>query len=87
MGERMNVLHNAKVSVEFSPERKQISGHDLTDRNNEPAFYSKSKRGIIKAWADIEKLFAVFPETTTMHDILVVLQSYNIQTHSYCAVD
>jgi hypothetical protein len=77
-------LHNSKCAVEYDPERKQISGRDLTDRWNEPAFYSKTKRGIKNAWADLE---ACFSETTIAHDVMTFLEAYKIRTHYWCMVD
>jgi len=77
-------LKNIRCSVEYDPERKQISGQDLTDGWNDPAFYSKSRRGIKVAWAEIK--FKFTPETV-MHDLLVILQDNNIKTHYWCMVD
>jgi hypothetical protein len=79
-----SVLKNGNVSVEYDPEIKQIFGQDLTDKYNDPAFYSKTRRGIANAWADLE---ACFSESTTMHDVLTFLEAYKIRTHYWCMVD
>mgnify|MGYP001589288920 CR=1 FL=1 len=80
----MNVLHNSKCSVEYDAGKKSIDGRDLTDHYNEPAFYSKSKRGLKLAWAD---MIAKFTPQTTMHDLLVICQEHGIRCHYWCMVD
>jgi len=78
------VLQNTKCSAEYDPERKEIFGQDKTDHYNDPAFYSKTKRGIKAAWEEIK---AKFTPETTMHDLLEICQAHNIRTHYWCMVD
>jgi hypothetical protein len=80
----MNTLKNSKCLVEYNPERKEIFARNLTDTYNDPAMYSKTKRGIKGAWIDLE---AAFNENTTMHDVAGLLAARNIRTHSWCMVD
>lgn len=63
---------------------QEIIGTDLTDRANEPRFYSKSKRGIEKAWKILSEKFN---EEMTMGKVQDILWENKIKTHSYCAVD
>jgi hypothetical protein len=77
-------LKNIRCAVEYDPEKKEIAGRDFTDKWNEPAFYSKSKRGMEVAWAEVE--FKFTPETT-MHDLLTILENNHIRVHYWCMVD
>ncbi len=77
-------LQNKKCSVEYQTDEKQIFIRDLTDHYNEPAAYSKSKRGLNKAW---EAIKVVWTDTTTMHDVTDIFQTHNIKYHYWCMVD
>ncbi len=85
-GARMEkqAVHNSKCVVEYDPERKEIFARDLTDTFNEPAIYSKTKRGIRAAWDELTKTFT--PETR-LHDVVKTLEAKNIRTHYWCMVD
>lgn len=76
-------LKNSNCSIELRNE-KEISGRDLTDSCNEPAFYNKTSRGLKKAWIILKDNFN---EQTTMHDVMNLLQQYKIRTHYYCMMD
>ena len=80
----MVLLQNKKCCVEYKETEKQFFGQDFTDRNNDPAFYTKSKRGLKNAWAAINTKWT---ETTTMHDVLMICQEFKIKTHYWCMVD
>ena len=78
------VLNNSKVYVEYDINDKKIFGRDKTDANNEPAFYTTSKRGLKKVWPMIE--FA-FTEDTRMGGIMEQCRGQNIGTHHWCMMD
>ncbi len=77
-------LKNANCVVTYDPEKKSIFGQDLTDHFNDPAFYSKTKRGIKAAW---ECAKIAFSPTSRMWDVMAVLNSHGVRTHSWCMVD
>jgi len=77
-------LVNENCRLEYRFDEKEIFGRDLLDSFNEPAFFSKNKRGIAKAW---ERLVADFNENTTLHDAIRSLSASNIKTHYWCMVD
>ena len=56
----------------------------MNTKIKKPAFYSKSKRGILAAWTEVAAMFT--PETRA-HDILVILEARKIRTHYYCMMD
>jgi hypothetical protein len=76
-------LRNEKCYVELRGE-ENVLGRDLTDLHNEPSFFNKTHRGLIKAW---KAVCQAWTEETTMDDVMTILAKYNIKTHSYCAVD
>lgn len=77
-------LKNENCLVEYREIEKEIFGRDLRDLNNEPAFYSKTKRGIAKAWAEIE---ASFNDRTRMSDLIDICTKHGIRTHYWCMMD
>ena len=80
----MATLKNEKCSIEYSIEEKEVFGKDLTDNNNEPAFYTKSKRGLQKAF-DILK--ESFNDNTTMSESMKILMDNKIKCHYWCMMD
>lgn len=74
-----------KCSVEYDNTRKDIFVRDLTDHYNEPAMYTKSKRGLKNAWAEIQATF--IPAKTTLHEISNIFDKYKIKHHYFCCVD
>ena len=79
-----SMLRNWNCVMEFDPERKEISGSDLTDQCNMPACYSKNKRGIAKSWAALE---AAWNENMTMYTACHVLDDAGIRMHTWCMMD
>ena len=77
-------LKNDKVSIDYREDEKEIFARDLTDHFNDPAIYTKTKRGVPKAWGEFKVIFS--PETS-MHDLITFLQDRNIRTHYWCMVD
>lgn len=80
----MRALQNSKCTVEYREDQKEIFGRDLTDHYNDPAFYTKSKRGIKKAWQAIETRWT---DSTSMHDLLQICQEFGIRSHYWYMVD
>lgn len=81
----MITLQNKNVWVEYREEKKEIFARDLTDRNNEPAFYTTTKRGIKKAWKRIEELMK--SEETRMYDLGKACDAEKVRTHHWCMMD
>jgi len=77
-------LQNQHCRVEYRQDDKQIFGEDLTDHNNDPAFYTKSKRGLKNAWEAITELWT---EEVRMRDLMNICQDHKIKTHYWCMVD
>ena len=77
-------LENDFCVILHYPEEKEVSGWDKTDRRNEPAFYTITKRGIKKGWAECEEKFN---EKTSMRDIELILLSHGVRLRNYCAID
>ena len=79
-------MKNNNVSIEFilSGNGDYIRGVDLTDMNNIPTFYTTKKRGLEKAYKELE---SVFNENTTYHNAMDFLDARKLSTHSYCAMD
>ena len=65
-------------------ERAHIDGKDLTDMYNEPIFYTKKVRGIEKAWRELALKFS---DRMTMGEAMNIVNSFNLECHSYCTVD
>jgi len=80
----MEKLQNTKCALEYRIEGKEIFGMDLTDTMNDPAFYTKSRRGVGKAW---EKIKSVWNDSMSMNDVIFLLRDNNIKTHYWCMVD
>ena len=75
-------LGNKYCSICF--EGDSVDGRDLTDRYNEPAFYTRNKRSIKKGWKDLTESFNA---ETKMYDAMGILNKYNLKCHSYCMMD
>lgn len=81
----VSILKNKYCVIKYTKSRKEIFGRDLTDPNNDPAFYSKTKRGIDKAWNSV---IGKFDNNTTMQDVINILMNENkIMCHSWCMMD
>ena len=79
----MKTLNNDKVYISFD-ELTEISGSDKTDQYNCPRFYNKNKRGIAKAWAELEKNFN---NDISFYQAINILDKFNLKIHSYCSMD
>jgi len=78
-------MQNKYCAIEYREDRKEIFMRDLTDMNNEPAIYTKSKRGIKNAWAAI---VAAWNDETRMGDISRdIFPAHNIKYHYWCMMD
>ncbi len=92
--ENIRQLRNKNVVVTFHEKteynKAYIIARDLTDRYNEPTIYTRKVRGIEKAWEFITILFNKYElqEDLNINDIYKVLdEKFNLNVHSYCAVD
>ena len=92
--ENIRQLRNKNVVVTFHEKteynKAYIIARDLTDRYNEPTIYTKKVRGIEKAWEFLETIFNKYElqEDLNINDIYKVLdEKFNLNVHSYCAVD
>lgn len=85
----MKELSNDQVRLWYDEERKQINGRNKTDQNNQPAFYTKSKRGLKKAWEMLELSFNWDHRNRPMEmgEAMNVLERYGVRTHSWCMMD
>lgn len=63
-----------------------ISWRDLTDTNNDPSFFTQSKRNLDKAWDEIASLVQS-SDKCTMRTVIDIIKNYDIKYHTYCAVD
>lgn len=82
MTEAPKKLDNPFVSVEYSD--RNVSGDDKTDKNNYPCFFTRSRRGLERAWLELVKEFT---PTMRMGQVMEFLQSRGISVHYYCAMD
>ena len=80
----MKVLKNDKCIIEYSEDKKDFFGRDLTDVYNLPAFFNKTKRSHKKAWQALEERF---DENTTMYQCMGILEHNSIKCHSWCMMD
>jgi hypothetical protein len=84
-----DTLTTAKVYAEFrvdSNGRKEIFARDLTDLHNEPAIYTKTVRGIDKAWTAILATNLILTDMS-LSDVNSVLREHKVRTHYWCMVD
>lgn len=79
-----STLQNKNCCTEYREDDKQIFTRDLRDMNNEPATYTKSKRGLKKAW---EAIVAAWNDDMTMRDITEIFAGHGIKYHYWCMVD
>ena len=73
---KVNSLENKKCAVEFVVEMKVIQGREIKGRSRKPFFESLSKRGIEKAWREMEKRFDA---DTTMVEAVGILEDNGIK--------
>jgi hypothetical protein len=85
-------IKTARVEIDYTRTDKQIFAKDLTDRNNEPACYTKSKRGhkgvtLDTTWAALKELHAALGDTLSHRDVMNLFTSMGIKYHYWCMVD
>jgi len=76
-------LSNSFCTAKYNSVENRINGQDLKDQNNLPAFFTRKKRGVKKAW---EALVEVFDENTTYSKALNILRGFT-SVHDYCRMD
>jgi len=82
-------LSNGKVYiqlVEGSSEGDYIIASDVTDQNNDPKIYTRAKRGVLKAWQELENSKMV-ENGASFHEVWDFLETKHLDLHFYCAVD
>lgn len=77
-------LTNALVTATYRANTNDVFARDLTDRFNEPAFYTKTKRGLAKAWANVA---ANFTDRTTHNDLMRMFSDAGVRYHYWCMMD
>jgi hypothetical protein len=77
-------LKNDFCRIQYDKNSTEIRGADLTDRNNDPRFYTQTKRGVAESW---ELLSQEFNEQTKFSDARKIIEFKNVRVHSYCAMD
>jgi hypothetical protein len=82
-----DTLSNANVWVEYRRNDKQIFARDLKDMNNEPACYTKGKRGLDKVWDALVKVFATQGNSVTHHTVMTTFSSMGMPYHYWCMMD
>jgi len=84
----MMKLVNGKTIIEYDAASQTATdcfyGCDLTDQNNLPACYSKTRRTHKKA---IAALIAAWDDQTTMYDAVRILRANGIKMHTWCRMD
>ena len=75
---------NSYCWVNYNHEEQSFNGGDLTDHNNEPRFYSKTRRSHKKAALALKNSFTT---ETTMYDAMKILQANSIDCRSWCSMD
>lgn len=75
---------NAHTQVTFSYRDKEFTGRCLRDRNNEPMFFSKTKRSWKKALAALKR---EFHGAMHMSDVIDILVKNNTRCHRWCSMD
>jgi len=78
------LFSNQYCVVTYDPIEMDFSGRDLTDMNNEPRFYNKTRRSHKKAF---ENLKAYFSGKTTMYEAMTLITEKGVKCSSYCAMD
>ena len=76
------IIRNKRTSMKFNG--TEITGADLIDQYNWPCCYSKSKRGIKKAWGALKD---AWNDDMSMYQAMTILMDNKIRMHSYCAMD
>jgi hypothetical protein len=77
-------LRNKHCTAKFHPERKAITMDDLTDSNNLPSAYNRTRRGIKKAWAALE---ASWTEEMRFYEAVTLVDTCGVKMNTYYAMD
>ena len=75
-------LQNKYLSLVF--DGNDITGRDFEDRHNEPVFFTKSKRGLLKTWVSLKK---EFNDETKFWDTIYFVRGCGLKVHTYYAMD
>lgn len=78
------IFQNEKTVFCFNKKNKSISGHDLTDANNQPKCYSTKSRGFAKALNEVK---SNWNESLSMYQVMRLIDNHNMGMRSYCAMD
>lgn len=81
-----NSFNTDALLARFNASETSICLEDLTDPQNRPCTYTKTKRGVAKAWQCL-KTKAASGEITTMRQAETFLIEQKIRLHSWCAMD
>lgn len=73
---RVNHLENKKCWVEYAVDVGEIRGREIKPSSKKPIFYSRTKRGISKAWGELERRF---DEETTMAEAVNILEEKGVR--------
>jgi hypothetical protein len=79
-----NKLDNGNVAIAYDRDKKEVFLSDKTDHYNQPAAYTKTKRGLAKAW---DALSAAFHAGMTLSAACDILHKCGVRTHYWCRVD
>lgn len=84
----MILFKNEKVAVSIRDEEKQISFSDLEDSYNGTRGFTRNVRGIKKAVEALKKLSeSAEKEQVNFWQISKILDSFKLNTHTWCSVD
>ena len=75
---------NDKTCITYDEGQQELYFADRTDPFNEPRGYNQKVRGLKKA---VEFLDKNFNNNYTMYGIITALDQFNLQIHTYCAMD
>jgi hypothetical protein len=75
------------ITVEYDRAKKEIFIKDLTDKFNEPACVSTSKRGIDAAYVALWQANDCAPAGLTHREAMTLLTANGIRYHYWCMVD
>jgi len=78
------IFVNSFCVITYNPIKKKFSGRDLTDKNNEPAFYNKTHRSHKKAAESLKRLFN---DEMSMDDAVRILKENGVTCRTYSAMD
>lgn len=80
----VETLDNEHVQVRYERLKKQLTAYDKDDRNNEPALYTTSKRGLEPVF---QMLKAAWADDTTFRGVQSALSAGDVRYHYWCRMD